>query len=1562
MTRKSIWTIGIAAAWVAVLAGVLIAQEAPRADLHGVVLARENGKPVPGARVAARGIERSWWRDVKADEQGRFTLRDVPAGLAGFTASGNVHQMLKERRYEVRESPSNRLTLVADPVAPFLRVRASSGGRMQFTPDEPATLSVSGFSNNRRLGIEVRRLSLSELRDRREDAVWGGEFRVPRGVGTPVAGQARVIDPAPRDAEGRIEQRLQLQLPPGLYSVWADLPDAADGVVVSVSRIGLVTKFDGRQALGYVQDLIDNRPVQGAAVQLLYAGKVAASGRTDAQGLFRTAAPSGDAGECRLVAQLGDSFAFTETYSPYLEDQGDYRVYLYTDRPVYRPGQRVYFKGIVRERRGADYRVPAREPVHLTLHDAAETQVFAGDFTTNEFGSFSGELTLASDAAVGLYRATATIRGQEDTGYFSVAEYRKPEYEIEVKPEQPNFVRGEPVRFTVTARYYWGEPVRNARVSYTLTRSPKWYFPDDEESDFLAEFYPAGGGEEDQSGYGEEADYGEGVTDASGRFTLRVTPRLPENDTQDYVYQLEAEITDPGRLPASGRGSALVTRGTFRLELTPDRWVLPPGETAALRLRAVDYQNRPQAGLPVALLAGEQEVARVTTDAQGRARVNLPVTRKGDLELTAKARDRLGNEVSQRETLWVTDGSFSAGDYGYAGLEVIPDRQTYRPGDTAQVLINVNEPGGTALVTLEGERLYETRVVPLTAKSNLERIPIRREYLPNVYVSVVTVRGRRFDHQDRMLRVSPQDYALNVSVTPDRQRVGPREPVTFTVRATDRRGRPVDAEVSLGLVDEAIYAIREDRALDGIQYFYRYQQNQVQTVYSFPEIYLADEPKDGGPTEIRKDFPDTARWFPAVRTGPTGVAKVSVRLPDSLTTWRATVRAHTRATQVGAAVAKVVASKELFVRLETPRFLTQNDRSVVSTIVHNDTDRPRQVQVALAATGVRLSGSSRAAVLVAPHDSVRTDWPVSVSAAGEAVFTATAVSDGPRDGVEKRIPVMPHGSESRSGRSGSLNGSAVDLPLELPAGAIGPATHCEVTVSATPAGVLLQALDYMHAHDYGTTENTVGWFLPDMTVAMTFRELGFRYPPLEQRLKTGVRTSLARLYRLQGYGDGKDKNTGGWGWAAGAEEDPFWTAYALYGLVQAKRAGYAVDAAAVTRGRNALDRLLPREKDPSNRALICYVLTRAGHVPSKAMLDLERRLPELHSRVKNYAIALLALALADAGEMPRARKVAGELTRSVKQEGDQAWWPEIYDWGFYSCNDNETTGYAMMALIRTDPKNPLIDRAARWLIAKRQGDGWASTEDTASIIYALGAYLQRQRRLSPPDYTATITVNDQPAGSVRMTAATMLESRRVVIPVERLRPGANQVGIERQGSGPLMYGLSLKTFVQAEDLRAETAGLEVRREYFRRLRLRDIHGNEFDRMVPAGTTFHSGDELYARVTVVVRDRDRKGRCREVIVRDPLPAGCEALDESAEDSYYYDDGSGDWWTADERRREVRDREVVFYAAALHPGANVFHYRLRAIQPGEYHVLPARAGAAYIPEIAGRSEEVRVTIRE
>jgi uncharacterized protein YfaS (alpha-2-macroglobulin family) len=273
-----------------------------------------------------------------------------------------------------------------------------------------------------------------------------------------------------------------------------------------------------------------------------------------------------------------------------------------------------------------------------------------------------------------------------------------------------------------------------------------------------------------------------------------------------------------------------------------------------------------------------------------------------------------------------------------------------------------------------------------------------------------------------------------------------------------------------------------------------------------------------------------------------------------------------------------------------------------------------------------------------------------------------------------------------------------------------------------------------------------------------------------------------------------------------------------------------------------------------------------------------------------------------------------------------------------------------MALLRLDPEHPRVTRAARWLMRRREGDGWTSTEDTASVIYALAAYLRHLARTQPPDCVITARVNGQPAGRQRITRASMFRPLPLVVGPKLLREGENEIVLEKSGRGAPLYSALLRTYVGREDVAAATGGLTVRRSYFRRVQERDIHGRWQEEDHPVDGALKAGEEVVVKLDIHV-----PRACREVILRDPLPAGCEGLDPLSDRS------DGEAFSGD-RRREVRDRDVTFYAGFLHPGRNRFEYRFRAQIPGDYHVMPAHAAAAYIPEIWGRTSESRVRIRD
>ena len=213
---------------------------------------------------------------------------------------------------------------------------------------------------------------------------------------------------------------------------------------------------------------------------------------------------------------------------------------------------------------------------------------------------------------------------------------------------------------------------------------------------------------------------------------------------------------------------------------------------------------------------------------------------------------------------------------------------------------------------------------------------------------------------------------LQVAVSADPSVARPGQPVTVALQVTDASGQGARAQVSVGVVDEAVYGVRPDTTPDPLRFFYRREFTRVFTAFSRDYSFIgysgtdqlllarrhrpltladfkADRPER---PQVRKEFPDTIYWIADLVTDASGAARVQVTYPDSLTTWRITARAVTLDAKVGAGVSRTLTTKDLILRVIAPRFLTEGDQVTVPTIVHNYLPSAKSVALTLQASGV----------------------------------------------------------------------------------------------------------------------------------------------------------------------------------------------------------------------------------------------------------------------------------------------------------------------------------------------------------------------------------------------------------------------------------------------------------------------------------------------------------------------------------------------------------------------------------------------------------------------------------
>jgi len=1416
---------------------------------------------------------------------------------------------------------------------------------------------------------------------------------------------------------------------PGVYLVEAVNGELRAYTIAVVTDLTMVTKTaPGGELLVYAVDRKSGAPSAGVQVEIVKGKKTLAKGATNRSGIFKARVgrqqtgqqsqqrpedfdPEAERNSYLIMAASGDNFSISDLEPFYFgafagEEGGDssrmLTGYIYTDRPIYRPGQKVYFKGILRQLGEDGYEMVGGRAVNVTIEDANNAKLLERDLALSPRGTFSGEIDLAQGAPLGSYRIIASVGDASESGYFEVQEYKKPEYKVMVTAAKKFVPVGDKAKFSIEARYFFGAPVTNADVKYYIYRSRyyHWWWRSEGDADLLGETTEEDDG--DYYGYGNDmVQEGEGKLDANGR--LEVEFQVPEPDEKelwDYTYRLEAQVTDASRRTIEGRASFVGTRGKTVAYARPDRYVYFQGDTAKIQVKTADYEGRPVAARVTLKFierrwekiekqsedgykyyeyrTHERELssADVNTSAQGEASYDYRVPIIGSIQIKTIVHEDGKQIASMGGYIWVADQKNQWADFAYAdygSIKLVPDKKSYQPGETAHVLAMLPTDKAHLLVTTELMSVMDARIVDSVGRTVMIDVPIKDNYAPNVYLSVTYVKEGEMYMHDQVLAVPARNKMLSLEIIPDKKEYKPRETASYTILARNSDGAPAaGAEVSLGVVDEAIYSIRPDQSGDIRRAFYGRRYNRVMTRFSISYYFsghssdkpvrlaqnkkayqladFKDESQYAEPT-IRKEFKDTAFWQPDVITGADGKATISVKLPDNLTTWRATARAVTADTRVGSSVGRVLSRKDLILRVETPRFLAEGDTVTFSGIVHNYLNTDKVTKISIEVSGARLLDPPSQTVTIAKQGEHRVDWRVAAQEVGEVRLLAKALTDAESDAVELPLSVVPVGLKQTRGGALSLSEDAVEktISLDLPANAHAQARSLQIEVSPSIAGALFGALDYLTGYPYGCTEQTMSRFFPNVVVAQTLKEVKTTSLRASNELDKKVQRGLDRLYDFQ-------HTDGGWGWWKMDQTDPFMTAYVIDGLVMAKRAGYSVENYSIERGRAKLKQMLDAGKtddgkaiDLETRAYMIYALNAGGDTDWRYINDLFARRGELQP----YGRALLTLTLKQRGDENRARQLAGEIEAAARATEFDAHWESrlrpMLD--FYETIDTEATALSLKALSQIKPQSPLLPKAARWLVANRHnGYFWLSTKQTAFAIFGLTEYLKVSKELSP-DYAVEVYLNGEQVLARRMTQADAASAQTFVIERKGSEIGsASHVRVVKRGAGMLYLAATLNYFVRGEEIAAQSSPeMKLTREYLR-LRVVESGGKSKWAVEPLTGELRSGDLIVAKLRV------QGARARYLMLEDPIPAGCEQVERVSGINLDHSEGRwSDWYSA----REFRDQKTALFLDYF-DGDATFQYALRVQVPGEFRAAPARAELMYQPTVQSNTATARMNI--
>jgi len=1536
------------AAALAVAGGVimhLMWAETAHGRVTGTLLTAERGAPLAGIGVALGGDYGGSRLRTTTDAEGRFAFNHVPVGTYRLTSKTYAHQQPADL-IRVRESETFDAVFELAPSEPFLETFQTQS---VFTPEEDVQLECHGFA-------PVNQLQLSLWTIRPDVAVgkwsgWLGEGLTTHGAQLGVANLGSIpelklfrqsaVDIEGRDLEGIFRKSLVVgRLPPGMYLLAVEAQELRRLRVVVVTDLGLVVKASPQETLVFATNIQTGQPLEGVRIELRAEGKTQGQATSDAQGLARLKWPRGESGDIQVVGHHGASMAVAQAYT-YWEQHGQpLNVYTYTDRPVYRPGHGVHFKSLARRLKGNTYEVPANLKARVRVVDGRENLVYAGEHATNAYGSLHGDFALSGNALPGEYTLSVLTEGGTYESSFRVMEYRKPDFDVTVTPGKERYARGDTVRATVDAEYFYGAPVPNAEVSWEITRSEEWYCPEccGWDTDLYETYEPEGG---------QIVRSGTGHTGKDGKLEIALdtddAERFPQEGGNDYRYTIHATVQDAGRRSVSGSGTVLVTQGDFRLEVRFTDYSVAPGQAATATIRAIDYDGKPMASVQGE--AGfyrcewEEDAEKLQLEASPTWRTGpdgtgeLTVTPKGegDYRLRVRARDAGGHRITGNASLWVMRGEHASFDYPYEDFEVRADKDVYREGETAQVVVRSRycDKPRTALLTVESDVIHEARLVRLESQASILKVPVKPEYMPAVHVGLCFVKGKHLFSGEAILNVSRERKALVVNIASDKPEYQPGEAAVYRVKTTGTDGKPVPAEVSLGLVDEAVYRVQADRTEDIVQFFYPKRSHLVETVFSFPEVYLDGGNKGGGQIPTRKLFPDTAFWKADLVTDAQGQAEVKLTMPDTLTTWRATCRAATLDTHVGQATYKAIVSKPFSVRLEAPRFFVQGDRAQIGGIVHNLTSAPVTAKVGLEGSGLVVVGKREQERRVAAGGTEHVEWSAMADSLGDCRTRVWADGGTVSDAMELTLPIQPKGRERSETWAPTVTANAI-YSAAIRQDCIPGTQKLTVRLAPSLAATMLGALEYLARYPYGCVEQTMSCFLPDVVIMRMLKQLRIESPALEAELPKMVQAGLLKLYDME------NSDVGGWGWWQHDQPDPWMTAYVVFGLTQAKAAGFAVNEEVLDRGARALAAV--KLARPDDRAYMGYVLALAGSRRKAAVIadGFTRRGGEYErAALSDWGRAMLAQLFAQLGRGDEGRALLGPVWDHFK--ASKAFDSNGGQWR----SDMETAAALISAASRLSPGDPRLPDLVRWLMEKRQGNRWSSTRDTAFVLYALAEYLPTSSEMTP-DMNVVVTVNKQ------QVAKKHFGRQDVFRPETTLSAGADVLGTQRAdveirktGAGRLYCTVTLDQAVGARlnvPVRT-TPGLLIERAYRKGTPTRHERPEREDRLPQRERyTFESGEVIEAILTVRC-DREFDN----MMVEDLIPAGCEIMDRGVIQPWE--------WTYEWADQVIRDDRMAFALTHLSPGAHRLAYRMVAQIPGSYTALPPRVFDMYNPQVRG-----------
>ncbi|WP_442946988.1 alpha-2-macroglobulin family protein [Nostoc sp. UHCC 0870] len=1392
--------------------------------------------------------------------------------------------------------------------------------------------------------------------------------------------------------------------------------------LVQLTNLGVFSQWFPDSAFIRVNHLSDGSPVKAAPIEIYqlrldakYRDPVqpCVTGKTDNDGNLRlqrqdlqqcyiTNKEFVKSPELLVIARENQDWAFTKTeeYSGvygygidagWADNKPVSRGVIFSDRQLYQPGEKAAFtgfadyleNGMIQQDKNAVYQVSLINP------DGQKTDL--GNKTTNQFGTFSLELPINNNQKLGYYTIQAKGKdNREISGEFRVAEFKPPNFKVELDVDKEFALVGDKVETTAASNYLFGAPVEGGEAKYFVTRRQENFIPKNwEEFSFGRQwFWP-----EETPAVPSDVLETNTKLNANGKTSQTVT--VAKDLPYPMTYRVDVQVADVSNLSVASSKSftALPSNRLIGLKsnfiansdkpfpveviVTEPTGKLMTNQRVRVELQQMKYSSVTQLVEGSRTAKNQVEYKTVAhaeiTSAESPQIVNFTPSASGSYRIRANFSNSQEELTATDSQIWVTGNNpVYWGSEEQNRLEVKLDKKEYKPGEIATALIQSPYPDAELYFAVIKDKPLYQQLTKTKGGAPQIQFQVTPEMLPNAAVEAVLVRQGTPLNQveagslDKLVKigftpfkVNLQDKYLKVQVTPLQASLAPGAESTIQLELKDNQNQPTQGQLTVMVVNEAVLQLSGYRPPNLVDTVYAEQPISTRFSDNRPDVVIQPQevakPKGWGygggfsanaaNTRVRTDFQALAYYNGSVLTDADGKAQISLKLPDDLTTWRVMVVATDGNLRFGNGDATFITTKPLLTNAILPQFARPGDRILAGLSVTNNTDTSGNLTI---------NGELNGTVKFAEKNPNTTNLQTKTQSTTQAY----------------RFPMVAENVGVAQVRfTTQLNNTAADafaVPLEV--------KPLEVTEQVVETGVtdkqvkiLLNVDKNVSLEAGGLDIQLASTLIPEIKApakqVLADNDLPFAEPAASQLMIAANLQTLTQKYNqtFAEFNPQQQANQaitqlqklqiadGGFAAFPGQEKsDPWVSAYAAASLSQAKQAfPNSVDTAMLSRLKNYLQKVLanPGQYDFCKQQL-CKTQLQLNALIALAELGDKRNsfLGNIYQQRNNFDIVTqikLARYLSQFPEwQDESQQMFNQLQKNIYETVRTAVISLPKQWGWMSSNTT-AQAQALRLFIAKQSKPEVIDKLFQSLLAQRRNGTWQTDYNNAQALTALVEYSQLQP--TPPNFLATVQLAGKKLGENRFNGY-QNPSLQLNISMDKLPRGRHDLTLQKSGNGKLHYLVAYNYRLQGNQP-GRFNGLRVTKAISKvgetkPLQKTGIYAFDKPLSVESGQVFDIGLEIIADHPV-----------DHIVIKDPLPAGLEAIDQSFQTATVALQAQADSWQLG-YKNIYRDR-IIAYADYLEPGVYSLHYLVRSVTPGTFLWPGAEVHLQYAPEEFGRS---------